>query len=150
MTRAFLGEHHDTIMKQINKEIMKRVIFILITSLYFSNAYATFIKSDSTKKDSTKKHLNLIVKGDILLPIFELFLSSRQNDFLNFYCSFAVEKLLKKRHSMQITYLGSWGHYYEGWIHNFLQIIPEYKFFVSKKKSHSGYYVGAFGLFEHS
>ena len=28
-------------------------------------------------------------------------------------------------------------------------LIPEYKFFVSKKKAHTGYYIGAFGYFNY-
>ncbi|HEX7413958.1 MAG TPA: DUF3575 domain-containing protein [Bacteroidia bacterium] len=122
---------------------MKRVIFILITSLYFSKAYATFTKSDSTKKDTTKKHLNIIVKADILLPVFGLYAGYR-------YCSFTIEKLLKKRHSVQVTFTDYWEHTFNGLTFNNWQLIPEYKFFVSNKKSHGGYYVGAFGLFVHS
>jgi uncharacterized protein DUF3575 len=112
---------------------MKKLSLILF--LFSVSAFAQ-------KTDSTKKQLGLVVKGDILTPIIGLIVEQG-------YCSFTIEKLLKKRHSIQLTYFESWLHYPDNWKLNLLQLMPEYKFFVSKKKLCSGYYIGAFGQFIH-
>ena len=90
--------------------------------------------------DSTKKQLGLVIKGDILLPIIGLFDEG-------YYCSFTIEKFLKKRHSIQLTYFEFWLNTPDGSKSNYRQLIPEYKFFVSKKKLCNGYYIGAYGQF---
>ena len=102
------------------------------------------------KPDGTKKQLGLVIKGDILMPIL---LISNANVFIfnNNYCSFTLEKLLKKRRSIQLTFFEDWGQWGNPpipyYIFNKWALLPEYKFFVSKKKAHTGYYVGVWGQF---
>ncbi len=124
---------------------MKKVTPILFLLLSFS-AFAQ-------KTDSTKKQLGLVVKGDILMPIYSLV----NTDHYKIH-SFTVEKLFSKRHSLQLTVLSltqntksvkEYNNITNTNQMNFssLAIIPEYKFFVSKKKNHTGYYVGAFAQY---
>ena len=100
-------------------------------------------------KDSSN-HLNLVVKGDLLFPVIS-FATPNTAIF-----SFTAEKLFCKRHSLQLSYFSSSlksaafipvAYSPKEDIHqenNYtLMIIPEYKFFVSKKKSYSGYYIGS-------
>ncbi len=120
---------------------MKNLTIILI--LISFSAFAQ-------KSDSTKKQLGLIVKADVLVPIISHL--SKLNEF-----SLTVEKLFKQRHSLQLTYVKSW-YNKNTFVHNpatesgtdknsTYQIIPEYKFFISKKKAHTGYYIGAYAKF---
>jgi hypothetical protein len=97
------------------------------------------------------------VKGDILFPLIYLIANKQnqesQDPSAGNYCSFTIEKLLKKRHSLQLTYNDNW--YSQTIANNWYNkstiwsLIPEYKFFVSKKKLCSGYYIGAYGKYSH-
>lgn len=125
-------------------EGMKKLTFIL----FLLSVYAF-----AQKTDSTKKQIGLVVKGDILLPIINLIgnIQTERNGNYNYvyYCPFTVEKLLKKRHSIQLSFFKNWTQnlYYAEWNYNQWALIPEYKYFISKKKSYTGYYIGSFGEF---
>jgi len=129
------------------------ILLIIISPLFWRGVGG---EAFAQTTDSTKKQLGLVVKTDILLPAITL-AKSRTAEF-----SLTVEKLIKKRHSIQLTFI-----YFNNYIRtrsyiippsgieidktttNSIAIIPEYKFFVSKKKNHTGYYIGisaAYGL----
>jgi hypothetical protein len=102
----------------------------------------------SQNADSTKK-INLVLKADILLPAINMGIYHKAE------FSFTAEKLFNKRHSFQLTFV-SFGNskttetrLLQGLVSNEHQlitnsiaVIPEYKFFVSKKKNYTGYYIG--------
>jgi len=125
---------------------MKKILIplIIIISPLFWRGVGGEAFSQTT--DSTKKQLGLVVKTDILSPILRLF-GDKDLYFDNYVFSFTVEKLLAKRHSVQLTFFESWEQQPNDWQLNQWSLIPEYKFFVSKKKAHTGYYIGAFGQF---
>src|ERR1035437_5820568 len=123
---------------------MKR-LFIIAFLLFGSSCFANKLEPE---RDITKK-VNLILKTDVLLPVITLG-KSHTGEF-----SFTVERLFNKRHSFQLTF-ASFGNYKRNMQLSYgavtqetnfdehsIAIIPEYKFFVSKNKNHTGYYIGA-------
>lgn len=136
---------------------MKLRVFLLLIVI------AGIAKQSFAQSDTVKKQLGLIVKTDILMPFINggsASLYSYDGKTLKAF-SFTVEKLLKKRHSIQLTFV-SFGNYNSIRSYNInpyginqytatetdritqhaIAITPEYKFFVSKKKNHTGYYLG--------
>ncbi|HEX7414399.1 MAG TPA: DUF3575 domain-containing protein [Bacteroidia bacterium] len=147
---------------------MKKILHIIFLLL----SIAAF----GQKTDSTKKGIGLVLKTDVLMPTFNgiqnltggTSIDNLEADVNNAF-SFSVEKLLGKRHSIQITFIEKWSSV-SNTIYNdtaFLSptsyyaipkltivnkaneliIIPEYKYFVSKKKAHTGYYIGAYAFY---
>jgi|GEM_PF-6680602 hypothetical protein len=123
---------------------MKKVLlfFLLITTICSAQ--------DSTKVNKTQKPINLVIKTDLLLPVVYYIVNGGNGKAI----SFTIEKLLVKRHSVQLYSL-----FFTGTSKNVnsfqsitstdqgYQLSAHYKFFVSKKRPHSGYYVGAFGMY---
>lgn len=115
---------------------MKQLLAILIVSLFFSSS--TF----GLEKDSTKKGIGLVIKYDLITLSLTTKFNSQKNNINGKFYSASVEKLFSKRHSLQYTwYLKTWGEnqsldkfYFHG---------LNYKFFLSKKKKHVGYYIGS-------
>lgn len=83
----------------------------------------------------------LVLKADMLaLTNIAYYKATNRALFMRKYFSFRAEKLLAGRHAVQLTLMqtveqkwlpGSW----TAWI-------PEYKFFITKKKPQSGWFVG--------
>ena len=116
--------------------------------------YTAKAKATISPIDSTKKGIGLVVKTDLFFPIAEAL--SKTNAFKANALAFTVEKLLGKRHSVQLTFLDMWSSgnssykdslFDSGKLNN-IQLTGEYKFFVSKKRKHAGYYIGAFAMYE--
>ncbi|MHB8261632.1 MAG: DUF3575 domain-containing protein [Bacteroidia bacterium] len=102
------------------------------------------------KTDSTKKGIGLIIKTAIFQPTFN------GMDYYPITITFhafavTVEKFFKKQHSIQVTFIEGWRNIIFSPMDysrsNTWALIPEYKFFVSKKKAQTGYYIGAYGYF---
>lgn len=98
------------------------ILLIIISPLFWRGAEAF-----AQKPDSAKKQLGLVLKADILRPIYGLL-------FAQNYASFTVEKLVKKRHSVQLTFFEYWGHQNDEWKFNQWALIPEYKFLYQTRK----------------
>jgi len=128
-------------------------LFLLIFALFlftklFSQGHA-FQKSNGT----------FVIKTDILLPVMSLF---NIGDFLehskpNFSITF--EKFLKKKSSLslqltimnaspKLRHVGNW-HSTDAIIftENILEIIPEYKIYLFRKKMQKGFYIGAYAKY---
>ncbi|MBC7862692.1 MAG: DUF3575 domain-containing protein [Bacteroidia bacterium] len=124
--------------------------FITITILFLFCLRPYNSQGISFKNDSTKKKIGLVVKADLLLPAIGIYY--KQVEY-----AFTAEKFFGKHSSFQFTYLDGWqntrrnfssgGRFTHYWRE--IIFIPEYKFFLSKKKLHSGYYVGAFAWFDY-
>lgn len=98
-----------------------------------------------TQTDSIEKKNLFVIKTDILLPSI-LLIQHNKLFALTFEFGF------KTRHSIQLTGLhgivkndGSYNKYYKQYL------IQDYKFFLKKEKSYTGFYVGAYcdQIFEH-
>ena len=112
------------------------------TTLFFFIAFLFCCQSRAAiiKQDSTKKQLGLIVKADVLLGVVD---GERYNyyNIHSFACT--AEKLFCKRHSIQLTINDYWSNTSSSKI-SILSLIPEYKFFVTKKNPYTNYYIGAY------
>ena len=112
--------------------------FRLISFLLLFFVGIKFLSASPIDSTNSKRQLGLIVKTDFLALGYDIV--KRPTTAPNKYYSFSVEKLLKDNHAIQLNYYFSplslvgtkW-----------YVISPEYMFFISKKKSHTGYYVGA-------
>ena len=125
---------------------MNRIVIIILFLISFS-AFAQ-------QADSAKKQIGLIFKVDVLMPVYSLMNTDHYKIF-----SFTAEKLFSKRHSLQLTILSLTQNYKSTNESNYpliythtdnfssIAIIPEYKFFASKKKNCTGYYVGVFAQY---
>ena len=125
---------------------MKRAFIFSFIYLFLN--YFSFANKLETKGDSTR-NTNLIIKTDILLPI----ITASKYHTAEF--SFTVERPFNKRHSFQLTiasFGNNKGNYtsqsivvktVDQYTNHSMAIIPEYKFFVSKKRNYTGYYLGA-------
>ncbi len=112
---------------------MKTIIAIVLCALLLS------FKGIKAQVDSSKCKLTYMVKTDAFFPFISLMI--RSMDPINEYAqSLTFEVGFKQRHSCQMTGLlmAEKGHEYS-W-----QIIPEYKYFLSKKKEYQGFYIGAY------
>ncbi len=114
---------------------------------YFLSILIVLFSFRGFAQDSTKtKKLGLIVKADVPLPVADLVFSKVERDM-----SLTVEKIINRRNSVQVT--GTY-HFIKANANspdsalanrrNIFQIIPEYKFFILKRKVCSGPYVGAY------
>src|ERR1039458_37181 len=101
-------------------DIMLRFALVLKKILYIAFLFLSVV-TFGQKADSTKKGIGLIIKTDVLQPFYggyEGGYGSLQNNskfgddyyILHSY-ALAVEKLLKKRHSIQVTFIETWLHY---------------------------------------
>jgi hypothetical protein len=118
---------------------MKKIIPILIV---FSSIYSNYSFS---QQDSSKK-INFIIKADILIPAFGL-LSDYTMPSLTF------ETCFHNRHSVQLTGIYNY-QLFENHQSSFnsnssrkvksFQMIPEYKFYLFKKKKYTGIFAGGF------
>lgn len=118
---------------------MKKLISILIITFLFHSVYS-FSLQDSSRK------LSFVLKTDILEPALALL--SNANKY-----SLTIETCFLKRHSFQLS-----GTYFSQLFEkeipslnhkssmdaNSFQLIPEYKFFIFKKKKYSGLFAGVF------
>jgi hypothetical protein len=135
---------------------MQRISFLAFFLIFvFTNDCLSFTRGlgDSLKKSGysdTSKKRDFIIKTNLGTP-FWYHEMEEQTAF-----SVTVEKLFGKRYSLQLTVLGYGDHYndYTFPINSYsigydrgVQLIPECKFFVSRKKRYSGYYIGAFGFY---
>jgi len=126
-------------------------IFLLIFAVFL------FAKLFSQNDTLQKSNSAFVLKTDILLPVMGLF---NIGDFLepnklNF--SITSEINFKKRNSLQLTVLNVWpkvkhvGYWpsanTEIFTVNVLEIIPEYKFYLSRKKMQKGFYIGAYAKY---
>ena len=125
-----------------------KIYFILILLWYSSTS--KIISQEKLTADSIKKR-SLIIKTDFLNPIMNLGLPGR-----NYYYSVTNEILYRKYHSFQITLSLGWGQTpthsqarYLDYNWNQYQFIPEYKIFITRKRHHSGYFIGLFTIFDH-
>src|ERR1700757_3520376 len=81
-----------------------------------------------------QKGIGLIIKADLFALGVDEFSSYHKR------YGFSIEKLLGNRHSVQLSYYTAPYSTFLG--KSWYMISPEYKFFVSKKRPHVGYYVG--------
>lgn len=122
---------------------MLRPILVLsfLVCVYCPRCYS----QKDTVPDWRQKQARIIVKTDLFFPLY----FSKYKDLI---FTLTVEKPIAKRHSLQLTYMGVHTKYLSPGLEersHSLFIIPEYKFFVSKKRACSGYYVGASALYDH-
>jgi hypothetical protein len=94
----------------------------------------------SLDNDTTRKPINLVIKTDLILSyVNTINVVKRNADNWNHF-SYTIEQMFKNNHSIQVTTYGArfpWllrGKWYV--------IAPEYKYYVSKKRKYTGYYVG--------
>ncbi len=113
---------------------MKTISFIILFFLLLKNF-------SFAQKDSINTEKNFIVKTDIFLPVFLFFNGMYEG-------SLAIEKGFRQRHSVQLsaflekTISGQPSDIdYE---YTLTQINADYKFFLSRKKSYTGFYAGTF------
>jgi hypothetical protein len=111
-----------------------RLVFVL--PLFFVGF--RFFSATPIDSTSSKKQISLIIKADLLALGYDVF--THKKPAYQKYYSFSIEKLLGKNHGVQLSY------YFAPFSSTGVKwyvISPEYKFFVSKKKQHTGYYIGA-------
>jgi len=89
-------------------------------------------------KDTLSKKTFFIIKTDIGQPIISHYFYQYQK-----VGSLTLEVCLKRRHSVQVIGYGSEIKFSE-YRHNSFQIIPVYKYFLSKKNPYTGFYTGAY------
>ena len=86
-------------------------------------------------QDTVKNKAHLIIKTDIAMPVIGL--------ATNYIAGSVTFEIYKGRHSFQVTGFAS-EIKRDGYRHNSVQIIPAYKFFLSKKKPAAGFYIGIY------
>ena len=120
-----------------------KFLLLLVCANIFCVAGTAEMKEDSTHKTG------LVLKGDVMFPLLSL--AVKQTAIF----SVTTEKLFHNRHSLQLTYVSlslrgsqvveSYPFTETRQNTNYtFEIIPEYKFYVSKKKNYTGYYIGAY------
>ena len=112
---------------------MKTLVSILLCTLLFSG------NEVYSQQDSLNKKITYIIKTDLFFPVISFM--ARQTDNINQYGqSLTFETGFNQRQSFQITgLLMSFKGHENSW-----QVIPEYKFFFSKKQSYKGFYCSAY------
>ena len=119
---------------------MKKHLFIVLCCFCF------FGKMEGQDSIS-RKPIGLIVKADILLPVLAL-----TSKYTEKQASLTIEKTIGKRQSIQLTGIYLYYKYEEPNVYfssasfesKRTLIIPEYKFFILKRKVCSGPYVGSY------
>lgn len=124
------------------------VIWILVFFVSFSvNSRAQeSVALDSTRQPRKKVNSlkTFIIKTDLFWPAITF-------PWQHYYWTVTFEKMIAKRQSVQLTYMDGrsdfkWSNGSDKFIQHkewFFLLIPEYKFFISKRKLCSGYYLGA-------
>lgn len=102
-------------------------IFLISTILLTSNIVA---------QDTLGKKTAVIIKTDIAMPIIGLATNFKAG-------SLTLELGIKRRHSIQLTGLIT-NMVSTEFQHKTIQIIPAYKYFLSKKKAYKGFYSGLY------
>jgi len=115
-------------------------IFLLIFALFL------FAKLFSQVNTLKKTNSAFVLKTDILSPIiFNI------SDYILPNFSITCEKFIKKRHSIQLTGLYAWFDKKSGYKGQtkgqIFEIIPDYKFYLSRKKMQKGFYIGAYAKY---
>ncbi len=124
--------------------VMKKGWLII---LVFSFAYLVLSanlfcqNSDSLKSVSknNSKPIILVVKTDLFFPVLSFGMSTPE--YRLFTTSLTIERPIARRHSFQLTCFYKYTHYqsfdnrfgYSTWKGYMFMIIPEYKFYVSRK-----------------
>ena len=106
------------------------VIAFLLTAI---NAKAQIDSLDEKKN---------IISSDILIP-----LSSIAKIRTIFSHSLTYERLIKKKSSLQLTGFYFQSPYLTKFKNKATQVILEYKYYVSSRKKHKGYFIGEFTSF---
>ena len=104
-----------------------RIIFLISTLLLTSILVA---------QDTLGEQPALIIKTDIAMPIIGLATNFKAG-------SLTLELGIKRRHSIQLTGLIT-SIVSAEYQHKTIQIIPAYKYFLSKKKAYTGFYSGLY------
>lgn len=94
----------------------------------------------SLDNDTTRKPINLVIKTDLILSyVNTINVVKRNADNWNHF-SYTIEQMFKNNHSIQFsTYGVRFPWLAKG---RWFVISPEYKYYVSKKKKYTGYYIG--------
>lgn len=100
-----------------------------------------------------------ILKADLVAPFWARWQNGPDDDVQkSFGFAGAAEYLFKKRSSLQLTIFCYGNHWNDFWspMDSYsigrmgeLWLFPEYKFYVSRKKRHSGYFIGGFVALGH-
>lgn len=104
----------------------------------------------NTKPDSLK--LNLVVKTDIVVPLVTAIQSAANANVYAFY-SLTIEKFIKKKHTVQLTFMQNWSTNFfsnnngTNYRFNAWSFAPQYKFFFFKRKPQTGLYMGAYARY---
>ena len=109
-------------------KIKSALLSFIVSMVLYSNLIYS-------QQDSLNKKAAFILKADILLPLFAF----PDDKYYNIK-SLTTEICFAGRHSIQLTAL----FYKDLPEQKMYQIIPEYKYFLNKKKQYYGYYCGAF------
>lgn len=108
---------------------MKRIIFIFLIS-------TILLTSKIFAQDTLSKKNIVIIKTDIAMPVIGLATNFKAG-------SLTLELGLKHRHSIQLTGLIT-SMVSTEFQHKTIQIIPAYKYFLSKKRACTGIYSGLY------
>jgi hypothetical protein len=110
---------------------MKRLFFLL---LFFIVCFQFLSATPLDSLKTNKQGIGLIVKVDLFaLGVDKFSLHPKRYGF-------SIEKLLVNRQSVQLSYY--FAPYSTFFGKSWYMISSEYKFFVSKKRPHVGYYIG--------
>jgi hypothetical protein len=121
----------------------KLYLFIFVFGLFnFSKAQDTITENSNS----------VVIKTDLLIPVMSLFNIGNSLESTKPNFSFSVEKFFKRRNSLQVTMIYVWPKitpigYWPTWdtyTINDLEIIPEYKIYLTKKKIQKGSYTGVY------
>jgi hypothetical protein len=121
---------------------MKKIQALSFIFLTF-NCAIIYGQQDTSKKSRNFIYKNLkieniqfVIKTDLLGPVISLIDKRRMNTLTGEIC-------FNNKHSIQLT--GLYNNYQSRFESEFiLDIIPEYKFFLERKKSYTGFYTGAY------
>jgi hypothetical protein len=101
-----------------------------------------FSNSIYSQQDSTKGKVEFDIKVDVLLPIISLFVNSQNNNSLDnvWVGALTLEASFAVRQSLQLEGL----LVYQNNQQNTFEIIPEWKYYLSKRNPYCGFYSGIF------
>ena len=110
---------------------------LFLSLVFFIVGFGLIAASPDSLK--TKHQIGLIIKADLLALGYDA-ITYKKTVYQKYY-AFSVEKLLGKQHSLQLSYCNAPTAKLDG-KNKWYVISSEYKFFVSKNKPHTGYYIG--------
>ncbi len=105
-----------------------QILLLISTTLFTSKIVA---------QEALSNKPAVIIKADIVLPVVGLAINAKGG-------SLTLEFGFKRRHSIQLTGLGYTATISESQHDKSMQIIPAYKYFLSKKKEYAGFYSGLY------